>query len=257
MAYVPSINVTGQNMIMTGTDLRSIFGESFYTALSSYISLAQSVDTAMTEGDFRDLVSLSREPIRANCAADESDSPLDITEQGLAIRCVDGDDVRNKTVDYWEEYIGDLVDQSDTFGQTWSLGRVSCAGWPVRPNWDFNGPFESPKADSDIVPGKPAAPILFMSPRLDPVTPLKAAREMSRGHPGSRLVIVELEGHCAITSGPSKCRDEILREYFDTGDVPEEQETICEADCGPWDEDCTLDRGGEGDARVMKRGLMY
>lgn len=255
VAYVPKQNQTGLDTVITGTDVRTMFGNAFYTAIYSYHNIAERLDTAISKGDLSALIPLARSSsFQDNC---DPYDPLYApnTEQGLAIRCSDADDVRNKTAAWWEDYVAGVLDQSDVFGQAWVAGRVACAGWPARPNWNFDGPFESPGADPDVVEGKPAAPILFMSSRLDPVTPLKAARDMSEGHPGSRVLIVEAEGHCGFLSAPSKCRDKLAMEYFDTGVVPDDQETVCESECGPWDEDCTLDLSVDNET-MMRGGLI-
>lgn len=63
----------------------------------------------------------------------------------------------------------------------------------------------------------PAASLLILSNRIDPITPLENACKLSHHHPGSS-VVVESVGHCALTR--SKCIKDITREYFNTGKVP-------------------------------------
>jgi pimeloyl-ACP methyl ester carboxylesterase len=225
----------GRDIVVTGADIRVIFGNAAYSAMVSYPRLAGSIDAAMT-GDFSILApQLVGLEISSQCTPADPTIPNVIEEQGLAIRCVDGDDVTDKDADYWVDYVGQVMEQSDIYGQAIAAGRMWCSGWPVRGSWDYNGPFRTPKANSAGVKGKPLAPTFFMSNRLDPVTPLQAARTMSKEHPGSRVLVVEGEGHCSILSGPSKCRDKLLREYLHTGNLPDEKETICEMDCGTWE----------------------
>lgn len=151
--------------------------------------------------------------------------------------CEDGDDVSDKSPEWWERYVSREPKLSDVFGAYWSTIRFACSGWRIRPNWTFKGPFKTPKSDASLVPGRPAAPLLFLTNRLDPVTPLSAARAMLAGHPGSAVVVQEAIGHCTIVSAPSVCTDEIVRDYLEFGTLPDE-ETSCNVGCGPWDKDC-------------------
>lgn len=256
VARVHGRNETGRDLIISGGDVRYMFGSSAYSAVFSYTRVAAAMDKAMTKGDYSSLLPLFTSPeIEDKCKPADPSFPMAIEEQGLAIRCVDGDDVTNKTVDWWVDYMDDLLEQSDIFGQGMVAGRMACAGWPVRSNWDYNGPFESPEADPEGVEGKPLAPIFFMSSRLDPITPLEAARKMSKEHPGSKVMVLEGEGHCAVMTGPSKCRDNLLKEYMHTGELPDKWETSCEMDCGgPWDE-CEFDLAGVSSMALVRGEL--
>jgi pimeloyl-ACP methyl ester carboxylesterase len=147
----------------------------------------------------------------------------------FAVLCGDGDDVTGKSLAWWREYVDNQVNTSDVFGAYWSQIRFACHGWPLRANWPFKGPFTTPKAG--------AAPILFLSNQLDPVAPLASAKAMSAKHPGSVVVVQKAMGHSAIGSAPSKCVDKIVANYLDSGAVPANN-TICEVDCEPWDENC-------------------
>lgn len=160
-------------------------------------------------------------------------------EGSLAVRCSDGEDISGKDVSWWRTYVEQQMAQSPTLGDFWSRVRLPCASFKFTTNWKFNGPFTTPEhettKDGKPVRGKPAAPLLFLSPRLDPVTPLRSARKMAANHPGAGLVVQESLGHTALGTGDSECLNGILREYFDSGRVPGE-ETSCETVCGPWDE---------------------
>jgi pimeloyl-ACP methyl ester carboxylesterase len=159
-------------------------------------------------------------------------------EGSLAVRCSDGEDVSGQNVSWWRDYVEQQMQQSPTLGNFWSRVRLPCASFRFPTNWKFNGPFTTPEhetpRDGKPVKGKPAAPLLFLSPRLDPVTPLRSARKMAANHPGAAVVVQESMGHTALGTGDSECLNGILKEYFDTGKVPKE-ETSCETKCGPWD----------------------
>jgi hypothetical protein len=155
-----------------------------------------------------------------------------------AIACGDGDDATNLSLKDWAKYIRGLFDQSSYVGPTWSEIRFSCSNWKFRPKYRFTGPFETPEADSRLADGKPAAPLLFLSSSLDPVTPLRNAHAMSKRHPGSVVLEQDSAGHCAVASSPSDCTAKVLKAYFANGTLPEPG-TVCPGQCKPH-EPCQL-----------------
>jgi pimeloyl-ACP methyl ester carboxylesterase len=240
---VPATGAIGPNVVLTGVDVRTIMGITLYDTVKNDIQAAQLLNQSISGNDLSGLAAYVQAlwfPTQnASCPMPNDPSYAAVVEQSAAIRCVDADDMRDKDVEYWIEYANSLIQQSDILGQRWTELQTDCAGWPARPNWNFDGPFESPKPNTNGTdPTRPAAPIIFLSSQNDPVTPLAAARDMSKGHVDSRVLVVNATGHCGILSAPSKCRDGIVREYFDSGSVPEDQEVFCSADCGPWDPNC-------------------
>lgn len=170
-------------------------------------------------------------------------------EKASAILCGDGEDVTGKSVSWWLQYAQKQESISRVFGRYWTSTRLICSSWPFQANWVFRGPFTSPKPDKSLKPGIPAAPILFLSNRLDPVTPLRAARKMSANHPGSRVVVQEAIGHCTLVSAASNCTRAILADYMDSGVVPN-TEISCSVSCGPWDSNCdAVGLRSEGESR--------
>lgn len=152
---------------------------------------------------------------------------------------------KRKGLTYWQNYISSLKSQSSIFGFWWSEIASQCSGWRIRPKWRFAGPFTTPPADPSLKDGVPAAPVLFTSSRLDPVTPLRNAYAMSDGHPGSAVLIHETVGHCAAFTGWSECFRDAVRAYFDDGIVPENG-TACESQtCRPFSKDGDCLRPGE------------
>lgn len=165
----------------------------------------------------------------ADCTGPACSTP--ITPDALAaISCLDGEPSSGLTLAEWADYFARLANQSAA-GTTWSEVRFQCANWQARPSYRFDGPFSSPTHDPSLVEGKPAAPLLFVSSRIDPVTPLANAHAMAARHPGSAVVTQESVGHCALGTAVSSCTERIVRAYFETGTVPQGG-AVCEADCG-------------------------
>ncbi|GAB1216694.1 hypothetical protein ATERTT37_005912 [Aspergillus terreus] len=71
-------------------------------------------------------------------------------------------------------------------------------------------------------------PILFVNGLYDPITPLSTAWEISAGFTASRLVVHEGHGH-GFMNHPSSCTIQAVREYFDSGKLPEHG-TRCKPD---------------------------
>jgi hypothetical protein len=149
------------------------------------------------------------------------------------IKCGDGEDDTQLSFDEIEEYVNELKAQSSTLGAEWATIRFRCTGWFIRPNYRFEGPFTTPTPGaSGTDETRPAAPLLFMSSRLEPVTPLRNAVSMAAAHPDTAWVVQESMGHSTIIL-PSRCSQSIVREYLEHGTVPESG-TQCPADCDPW-----------------------
>jgi pimeloyl-ACP methyl ester carboxylesterase len=119
---------------------------------------------------------------------------------------------------YWET----LRNQSHTMGDFWAQTRLSCAGWLAKAKWRFQGP----------IGGKTKHPVLFIGNSLDPVTPLSNARHMSSKFKGASLLQQDSEGHCSFTE-PSVCTTNIVRHYFQTGELPESGK-VCQPDRRPF-----------------------
>lgn len=163
-------------------------------------------------------------------------------EATTAIACSDADFAdpdgpyqrgEKQGIPFWKDYVNTLRNQSSIFGSWWSGIASRCSGWRTRPKWRFTGPFTTPPADPSLKEGVPAAPILFTSSRLDPVTPLYTAYLLSNDHPGSAVLIHETVGHCAALTAWSDCFNEAIRAYFDDGIMPENG-TVCDTTCRPF-----------------------
>ncbi|KAL7792601.1 TAP-like domain-containing protein [Trichoderma ceciliae] len=238
---VAMYTANGGLMALRGEDIRRLIGNALYNPLQQFQPLA----VALYEGMAGNLSQISSwvdvgiPKIGDACQSEKNVSTMpDLKEEAaMAVLCGDGMDITGRSVDWWQDYVVRQQRKSRLFGSYWSTIRFSCSGWQFRPNWVYRGPFSTPKPSRELYIDRPAAPLLFLSSRLDPVTPLRSARVMADNHPGSAVVVQDTLGHCTWGSGPSRCTWKIVADYFHHGTVPD-KETRCEEDCGPWDKDC-------------------
>ncbi|KJZ73430.1 hypothetical protein HIM_07224 [Hirsutella minnesotensis 3608] len=247
-----SVSPTGSVVAITSRDVREMFASVVYQPIRLFSAFARTINETMagnatgfiglldSQGYFPNLLEAC--PVNEQ-RANRSEPPDGVRDSNLGILCGDGDSVKDKGTPWWRQYVRDQVRQSRLMGPTWASIRMSCSAWPFTQKWIFKGPFTSPEAvtgpSGRPVPGKPAAPLLFLSNRLDPVTPLRAARAMASAHPGAGLVVQQAIGHCAIASADSPCLAKVIADYFDSGAVPD-NETTCTVECGPWDRGCNV-----------------
>lgn len=231
------------DIALRSATVRGYIGAALYGADMMFPKLAGLLQGAMdgdTEPFAKELLNASQlGPLSESCPVDGS-SPSgagSIAEALSAVACGDGDDVTDKDMTYWKDYLQAQVSSSKILGGAWAEIRFGCIGWRTRPNWSFKGPFTTPEASGDpSAPeaGKPAAPLLFVSNRWDPVTPLRAAQAMAANHPGAGVLVQEAMGHSALGhSTASDCTKKIVADYFDMGVVPEE-EAVCDGGDSAW-----------------------
>ncbi|KAG6049844.1 hypothetical protein E4U17_006661 [Claviceps sp. LM77 group G4] len=241
------IGPTGDIRVLSADDVRVYMASTFYHPLALFQDLASRLDKAMN-GNPSALIDRYFPSVTAPHSKEGCVLPNDLIvgpsdgDSAFAVTCGDGDDVTGKDVAWWRRYTQRLVSQSSILGPQWAAVRLRCSSWPFKSNWRFQGPFTAPAPKSDSngnpVPGYPAAPILYASSRLDPVTPLTNARAMQPNYPGSGLVIVEGAGHTAVNSaGDNRCLFDVVEKYLETGIVPSNT-TVCQLECGPWAKSC-------------------
>lgn len=246
---ITSITDDGTALVWRSADIRNLIFSLLYAAEQTFQGMSEILDegisgnvTVLTNtltfmSDIRPIVDYC--PV-ANHTLPAAGINVDAYS---AISCGDGDQASDKDVRYWRKYVKDQSELSSVAGAGVAQGRITCAGVFPRPNWEFKGPFTSPKASRDpLAPEKgiPAAPLLFLSNRWDPVTPRRSARNMYKQHPGAALVVANGMGHCAFGAGVvSKCTQTAIQEYFDKGTVPK-GELECEGVRDPWDQVSTL-----------------
>ncbi|KAL1881330.1 hypothetical protein Daus18300_001183 [Diaporthe australafricana] len=231
--------------VITGSDVRQAFVLPLYKPLPTGFDHLATLLSQTLEGNYS-LISqdLSLPVLQDACSIENSTQP-GASDAQSAILCSDAEFAdpdgpyqsgEKQGFSFWKSYTETLKTQSPTFGPWWSNIASRCSGWRVRPSWRFAGPWGTPPADPALKEGVPAAPILFTSTRLDPVTPLHAAFLMSSDHPGSAVLIHETVGHCATPSGWSECFNERIRAYLDDGIVPANG-TVCDTTCKPFSKD--------------------
>ncbi|PHH88192.1 hypothetical protein CDD83_7866 [Cordyceps sp. RAO-2017] len=235
---------SGSVVALTAHDYLDVFLQCLYLPIPLFHRFAEALDASMA-GNFTAFLPLLDATgvtphLRDGCVRPDArpKAPVVRPESGSAVLCLDGDSLAGNDVAWWRRYLKTQLAQSPLFGANWSLIRFTCSAWPFRNSWPFKGPFTSPEPRPGA-PGSPAAPLLFLSNRLDPVTPLRAARAMAAGHPRAGLVVQEAMGHCTLASASSPCTARIVADYFDSGRLPD-RGTTCQVLCGPWDPGCTV-----------------
>lgn len=227
--------------VITGHDFRTAFAIMAYSPITNFPTFGRVVASAM-KGDFTLIatlnVQLSGYPIlESECGKTPSYDNNYLDSLG-SVECTDADEVTGKNLDFWADYVDKMGKVSYYYGFALAAIRFTCGSWPFRAVNRFTGPFKTPAADPGLVDGKPAAPVLFVNTRLDPVTPLSGAERMQADHTGAGLIILEAGGHGALNVAPSDCRDRALQDYFAKGTIPEGGKKVCEAECGPFETGC-------------------
>ncbi|KAI3556670.1 hypothetical protein CABS01_00922 [Colletotrichum abscissum] len=220
--------------VLTSPVIRQAIFSAMYTPLVSFEPLALGL-SALLKGNSSILANfLTPESIKLVCDLENDELPQYNWDSDVlsSVLCTDiVDDVVNRNISFYENLLKELKNQSETTG-TAVTGAVpiSCAGRKIRPPYAFTGPFNGLAANANDSKA-PAAPLLITSSRYDPITPLRNALHVQKGHPGSAVVIQETSGHGA-TSNPSACLVKIVRDYFYEGKLPESG-TVCESACKP------------------------
>ncbi|KAJ4418262.1 hypothetical protein N0V82_005653 [Gnomoniopsis sp. IMI 355080] len=224
--------------VITGSDIRTAFRDPVYRPLPTAFHRLATVLAEALNGNYS-LIGpdvYPSLPLKDVCDYDRH-SPGDAQP---AILCGDAryfhqdDPVKGANLTYWQEMIAILQHQSPTFAPFWSHVSSTCAGWDIVPKWGFTGPWTTPPADPSLKDDAPAAPILFTSSRLDPVTPLENAYLMSSRHPHSSVLVLDTVGHCAQGNGWSECFNEAIRAYLDEGTLPKNGTMCADTTCKPF-----------------------
>lgn len=197
---------------------------------------ATSIAAAMV-GDFAPLMLQLGLPDTESCSEPLSGSFTWRSDASIAIRCGDSEPQTNMTVSDYRRYMEDLQANAPDFWPFFADLRLPCVGWPLRPKFRSSGPWAAFSPDSVTAQDAPAAPILYISSRLDPLTPAANAIAAAKNRPGSSVLLQDMVGHGAILS-PSKCRENYIKEYFEAGKMVPDG-TICAAECVPF-QDCEV-----------------
>ncbi|KAH9483248.1 Carboxylesterase A [Psilocybe cubensis] len=195
--------------------LRSAVFSSLYSPYATFKSLAEGL-ADLAGGKANAIYDrITAAPYQCECDASKRQFDSVIDAQ-TAILCNDGDDVPDD-LESSEEYFKSVIEGSG-WSEIWARIRFSCVyrGWPKFPKDHFQGPFNTSTSH----------PILLIGNTADPVTPLWAAKKMSKGFKDSVVLTQNSAGHCSI-SAPSLCTQKYVRQYFVDGTLPEPG-TVCE-----------------------------
>ncbi|KAF2766894.1 hypothetical protein EJ03DRAFT_344858 [Teratosphaeria nubilosa] len=217
--------------VITWSDLKLIVKDALYQPLHGFPVLAEMLDD-MTNGNGSKVADFKYNSRKSVCGTAKqcSDpfsqkcvlpgwSPYDALP---AVLCTDAKGSNAFTEDSFRTYWRRLQNKSEAMGDYWAATLLTCAGWKAESKHPFTGLFG----------GNTSHPILFIGNTLDPVTPFGSAEKMAERFEGSGLLRQDSEGHCSFTE-PSICTARAVREYFQTGGLPEEG-TVCEADAVPF-----------------------
>ncbi|KAI8961809.1 TAP-like protein-domain-containing protein [Daldinia sp. FL1419] len=219
---------------ITRADVTNIVFQALYQPQEYFASAAQVLANGMRDDFTTVYASLGTPHASEYCPTTVPRTYTWTLDAEFAVACGDADSAMDQSIPEFENYVSEILKQSPDFGAGWAQIRLACVGWKVRPKYRFTGPFTTPEADPNGAPGKPKAPILFVTSRYDPVTPYANAVAMSKDHAGSRVLVQESPGHGALFA-PGKCREDYVKKYLATGELPPEG-TSCQPDCTPFQE---------------------
>ncbi|KAK0210444.1 TAP-like protein-domain-containing protein [Desarmillaria ectypa] len=197
--------------------LRMIIFTSLYAPRTTYAILAQAL--ADLELDNGTLLFKMMAPFYEGfqCSCDPSMTAFASVRDSLtAIMCNDGAPVPRSLKAAQAHY--DRMTAASDWGSMWAGLRISCSGWPELPKNHFQasvGPFIA----------NTSHPLLLIGNTADPVTPLAAAKHMSKGFTGSVVLTQDSPGHCSLAA-PSLCTQQYIRNYFFSGTLPNPG-TVC------------------------------
>ncbi|GAB1315308.1 Tripeptidyl aminopeptidase [Madurella fahalii] len=219
----------GRIQLVTSHSIREAIRNALYDPVGQFATLASTIAESLA-GNYTRLLGTQSVTQNSACSApDTADPPSTYTRIGdasVGIFCADtmataGD--RNMS---WAESVVDYhANQSISTGEVWSRFLLSCAQWPFAPRFILPVPSGETK-------WKGSAPLLVVSTRYDPATPLGNAYALSRKYEGSVVVVQESVGHTTFIASRSRCTEHYIRDYFETGNVPANN-TVCRPDCVP------------------------
>lgn len=99
-------------------------------------------------------------------------------------------------------------------GDQWASTYLALFNWPITFGWRYGDKHA-------IASNATANPILFARSFYDGATSLRSARRMHAAFPQSGLLTTNAEGH-TTRSEPSLCNAKAIRQYFQTGKLPDE-----------------------------------
>ncbi|KAJ7062900.1 TAP-like protein-domain-containing protein [Mycena amicta] len=216
--------------------LRATVFLALYSPYAMFPTLAHAL-AGLAKGDGTTLLNLvaALTPAPFECACDDDVEQDEKVQEGLwAVMCNDGKRIPPGYDEMAKHYQGMLT--VSNFADQWEALRTACLAWPDFPKTHFQGPFIA----------NTSFPLLIVGNTLDPVTPLSAAKKMSKGFGGSVVLTQDSVGHSSI-SAPSLCTQKHIRAYFHEGKLPE-ADTICDVDAEVFPQ---LQDGHESQQKVL------
>ncbi|OKL57467.1 hypothetical protein UA08_06929 [Talaromyces atroroseus] len=233
--YLDGAISTGPDMVTYGDlHLRLLSGMYFpFTMAENLFSLLLEVEQRNSSSpELASLVSRKQAILTpSGCQRDESSPDPDIPYvSGVgafqAISCMDIGGSMNLTRREFRMYWTELHGQSQWIGPSWARNKLSCEGFTARPAWKPDFSFHVQEWANT------SHPLLIIGNTHDTVTPLTNARRVSTLFPGSVVLQQDSQGHCSHSS-PSLCTGKLIRQYFQTGLLPQEG-TVCQPDTLPF-----------------------
>ncbi|KAI1116580.1 Alpha/Beta hydrolase protein [Nemania sp. NC0429] len=182
---------------VTYSDLKTLMMNTVYTPVAFFPGMADALHQ-LENGDGSALAGLV-------------DSLAITSDAGYVIRCVDSYR-RNSlsTIGKFKNFVKYTVSKSKYLGDIWPIYVETVLCGSIRPQLPDSMVFQG-----QIGTKKPTSfPILFASNTIDPVTPLKSARDMSARFPGSVLLLQEAIGHTIVSQGGSNCYFGYVQAYL-------------------------------------------
>lgn len=206
-------------LLLTKKLLHAHMFRSTYSPLKLFPPLAQNL-LAAEERNLSELNSIGSAflPI-VECDCQPPDPALRFEEISIfsAIAC--GDAITApEDPEVYRRFFKNLAEKSAFASQIWGRYHLQCAEWKISAKWRY----------TDALAGNTSHPLLILSPRFDPVTPLSDAKAVQKRYVGSGLLLQNSNGHSTLSS-PSLCTAKHVRAYFLNGTVPQNG-TECDVD---------------------------
>ena len=208
-------------LVITHKALLSQFFYATYKPLTMYgpvVDTIHAIETGNTSA-LTALAPLVVSPVECKCAESPNLALHADNEATFAIACGDGDARPWDLGEYTNWYHG-LEAHSSLMAPFWGIYWMQCAEWPIRAKRRWTGPLAAANGT--------AHPILVVSAKYDPVTPLPDARMVQKRYTGAGLLVQDSYGHCSLSS-PSLCTAKHVRRYFEEGTLPDDG-TVCDVD---------------------------
>ncbi|KAF5311058.1 hypothetical protein D9619_008140 [Psilocybe cf. subviscida] len=199
--------------------LRGALFSSLYQPHEAFPVLAEGLAELAAGNGTKLFDRMNPEAFRCNCDTKPPDVES-VPDAQSTVFCNDGDDVPDDLASA-ERYF-EMMMEISSWSELIASIRLGCVNWPKFPKDRFKGPFKASNSH----------PILLVGNTADPVTPLWAAKKMSKGFKDSIVLTQDSAGHTSL-SAPSVCTQKHIRDYFADGKLPEPG-TICHPVTSPF-----------------------